>query len=165
MISHWFQSLQLSYRIIPILQRHFSYTPDTSPLFVRGTTKPEDEEIITSNLRSDKFLSTVFDVSRHKIDVQFEKKLVYLNGSNECKPAKKINKLKKCVFEIDWEAKPPQDDCLYTRDRVEIFKVEQCEDKGEESTVFVRKHKLYGRILSEELTKKQTDEKTGDEKS
>ena len=121
--------------------RFFSYIHVNSPQFSKAENVVSKEfHIRTDNLRYDKILATVFDVSRHKIDNLNLQDRVYLNGSELKRKGKKI-KISD-VIEVDFDSSERK--YLFERKRVEVLRLKQ--DRLYFNVVFLR-YNLYGYVL------------------
>lgn len=124
--------------------RFFSYIHVNSPRFAKAENVVSKEiHIKADNLRYDKILATVFNVSRHKIDNLNLQDRVYLNGSELKKKGKKI-KISD-IIEVDFDSSERK--YLFERKRVEVLHLKQ--DKLHFNVVFLR-YNLYGYVLRDD---------------
>ena len=120
--------------------RNFAYIPDISHLFLKNCVIPKEIFIKTDNLRYDKMLSMILDVSRHKIELQTLQNNVYINETELKKKGKKLKK--NDVIEVDFESTDKK--YLFVRSRVEVSKLK--EDKSFFNVTF-KLYKCYGYVL------------------
>ncbi|KAI6658130.1 hypothetical protein LOD99_11137 [Oopsacas minuta] len=85
-----------------ILRFIADYIPDKSPFFIKSKDIPKEIHVKTDNLRYDKMMSVVLDVSRNRIDIQTSQNRVYVNGIELKKKGKKIKKGD--IIEVDFES-------------------------------------------------------------
>ena len=124
--------------------RFFSYIHVNSPRFAKADNVIFKEiHIRTDNLRYDKILATILNVSRHKIDKLNFQDRIYLNGTDLRKKGKKI-KISD-VIEVDFDSSERR--YLFERKRVEVLHLTQ--DKLYFNIVFLR-YNLYGYVLQDD---------------
>ena len=123
-----------------LISRYSFYIADTSPSFLKNCVLPQEINIKTENLRYDKILSILLDVSRHRIGLQTINNTVYLNGSQLKKKGKKIKM--NDVIEVDFESNDKR--YLYSRNRVEVSKLTQVKHFF---NVTFKLYRTYGFVL------------------
>ena len=122
------------------IYRYFAYIANDSPLFLKSCVTSQEILIKTDNLRYDKMLSIILDVSRNKIELQTLHNNVYLNGTQLKKKGKKLKK--DDIIEVDFESNDKR--YIFVRSRVEVSKLK--ENKPYFNVTF-NLYKTYGFVI------------------